>query len=270
MDFFDNLDHDHLRKFIAQRVNDGGIKRLIGKWLNAGVMEGEDLTYPEKGTPQGGVISPLLANIFLHHVLDDWFVKDVQPRMRGRCFMVRFADDFIIGFEHEWEARKVMDVLPKRFGRFGLAVHSEKTKLVQCRKPPAHVKKAGFNGTFDFLGFTHYWDKARQGYWVIKRKTMGKRARRFIKSVRQWCRENRHLPLHEQYMALSVKLRGHYQYYGVRHNIRALDKVRYEVRRSWRFWLSRRSHSGNISWNKFLASIDVKMPLPRPRIVHSI
>ena len=268
--FFDNLDHGHLREFIAQRVNDGGIKRLIGKWLNAGVVDGETLTYPDKGTPQGGVISPLLANIFLHHVLDDWFVKDVQPRMRGRCFIVRFADDFIIGFEHEWEARKVMDVLPKRFGRFGLAIHPEKTKLVQFRKPPSQMKKAKFNGTFDFLGFTHYWAKARGGYWVIKRKTMGKRVRRFVKSVRQWCRENRHLPLREQHRALSVKLRGHYQYYGVRHNIMALDKVLYEVRRSWRFWLSRRSHTGNISWENFLKTIDVKMPLPRPRIVHNI
>jgi group II intron reverse transcriptase/maturase len=268
--FFDNLDHGHLREFIAERVNDGGIKRLIGKWLNAGVVEGETLTYPDKGTPQGGVISPLLANIFLHYVLDDWFVKDVQPRMRGRCFMVRYADDFIIGFEHEWEARKVMDVLPKRFDRFGLAVHPEKTKLVQFRKPPAQMKKVVFNGTFDFLGFTHYWAKARGGYWVIKRKTMGKRARRFVKSVRQWCRDNRHLPLREQHRVLSVKLCGHYQYYGVRHNINALDKVLYEVRRSWRFWLSRRSHTGKVSWENFLKSIDVKLPLPRPKIIHKI
>ena len=268
--FFDNLDHGHLREFIAQRVSDGGIKRLIGKWLNAGVMDGETLTYPDKGTPQGGVISPLLANIFLHHVLDDWFVKDVQPRMRGRCFMVRFADDFIIGFEHEWEARKVMDVLPKRFGRFGLTIHPDKTTLVQFRKPPSQLKKAKFNGTFDFLGFTHYWAKAREGYWVIKRKTMGKRACRFVKAVRQWCRENRHLPLRDQHRALSVKLRGHYQYYGVRHNSMALDKVLYEVRRSWRFWLSRRSHTGKIIWDNFLKTIDVQMPLPRPRIIHNI
>jgi len=190
--------------------------------------------------------------------------------MRGRCFIVRFADDFIIGFEHEWEARKVMDVLPKRFGRFGLAIHPEKTKLVQFRKPPARIKKTEFNGTFDFLGFTHYWGKAREGYWVVKRKTMGKRVRRFIKSVRQWCRENRHLPLCEQHRALSVKLRGHYQYYGVRHNIMALDKVRYETRRSWRFWLSRRSHTGKVNWENFLKTFDVIMPLPQPRIVHKI
>jgi len=268
--FFDNLDHDHLREFISLRVNDGGIKRLLGKWLNAGVMDGGILTHPEKGTPQGGVISPLLANIFLHHVLDDWFLKEVQPRMRGRCFMVRFADDFIIGFEHEWEARKVMDVLPKRFNRFGLAVHPEKTKLIQFRKPPATMKKADFNGTFDFLGFTHYWGKAREGYWVIKRKTMGKRVRRFVKSVWQWCRENRHLPLHEQHSALTVKLRGHFLYYGVRHNIAALERVRYETRRAWRFWLSRRSHTGKVKWDKFLETFDVKMPLPQPRVVHSI
>lgn len=140
--FFDNLDRDHLRAFIAQRVHDGGVNRLLGKWLNAGVVDGETLSYPDQGTPQGGVISPLLTNIFLHHVLDEWFVRDVQPRMSGRCFLIRFADDFVMGFESERDARRVMDVLPKRFGRFGLANHPEKTKLVRFIKPSPRVRSA--------------------------------------------------------------------------------------------------------------------------------
>lgn len=133
--FFDNLDHRWLRRIIQQRVNDGGILRLIGKWLKAGVLEEGLVTYPEKGTPQGAVISPLLSNIFLHHVLDDWFVREVQPRLKGRCFLIRFADDFVIGCQWEADARRVMEILPKRFGRFGLAIHPEKTVLPSLSPP---------------------------------------------------------------------------------------------------------------------------------------
>lgn len=268
--FFDNLDHSHLREFIKQRVNDGGIVRLIGKWLNAGVLEGDTLTHPEKGTPQGGVISPLLANIFLHHVLDDWFAKQVEPRMKGKCFLLRYADDFVIGFELEEDARRVMDVIPKRFERFGLAIHPEKTKMVQFSKPPFREKSAKDSGTFDFLGFTHYWAKSLKGFWVIKRKTIGKRLSRFVKGIWRWCRENRHEPLEEQYNTLRVKLRGYYQYYGIRGNYKALEIVFEEAERAWQYWLSRRSHKSYINWGKFVSSIVGKMPLPRPRIIHNI
>ena len=133
--YFDNIDHSWLRKFLKQRVNDGRILKLIGKWLNAGVMEEGNLCHPDKGSPQGSVISPLLANLFLHHVLDEWFVKEVQPRLKGQSFIVRFADDFIIGCEHEEDARRVMKILPKRFGRFGLTVHPDKTVLEAFRNP---------------------------------------------------------------------------------------------------------------------------------------
>ena len=196
--FFDTIDHGHLRACIKQRVNDGGILRLIGTWLKAGVLEAGTLTYPDKGTPQGGVASPILANVLLHHVLDEWFVKDVQPRMKGRCFLTRFADDFIIGFEEEADAHRVMEVLPKRFGRFSLTIHPEKTVLVEFKKPPCRERSANGKGTFDVLGFTHYWAKTRRGYWVIKRKTVGKRLRRFMKEIWTWCRENRHEPVQEQ------------------------------------------------------------------------
>ena len=268
--FFDTIDHDLLREGIKQRVKDGGILRLIGKWLKAGVREAGTLTYPDKGTPQGGVASPMLANVFLHQVVDEWFVKDVQPRMKGRCFMTRFADDFIIGFELEADARRVMEVVPKRFNRFSLTIHPEKTVLIAFKKPPSREQSAGGKGRFDFLGFTHYWAKTRRGYWVIKRKTVGKRLRRFMKAIWTWCRENRHAPLQEQYRTLCAKLRGYYQYYGIRGNFKRLEVVCEHTERAWRYWLSRRSHTGHIRWQKFVASLQKKLALPKPRIMHNI
>jgi group II intron reverse transcriptase/maturase len=265
---FDNIGHGHLRRIVKRRVNDGGILRLIGKWLNAGVMEEGSLTYPRKGTPQGGTISPVLSNIFLHHVLDDWFVKEVRPRMRGKCFIIRWADDFIIGCELESDAKRIMEVLPKRFNRFGLALHPEKTTVIPFKKP--NSKEEGKRqGTFDFLGFTFYWSKSRRGYWVIKKKTAKKRLARFMKGLWHWCRENRHEPIMEQYKELCAKLRGYYQYYGLRSNYTALEVVYKHAEAAWRFWLSRRSHKGGISWEKFEA-IRSSHPFPKPRIVHNI
>lgn len=268
--FFDNLDWGHLREFITQRVNDGGILRLIGKWLHAGVLEAGELTHPDKGTPQGGVVSPMVSNIFLHQVVDEWCVKDVQPRMNGRCFVIRFADDFIIGCELEADARRVMAVLPKRFNRFSLTIHPEKTVLIEFKRPPSRDQSAGGKGSFDFLGFTHYWAKTRRGYWVIKRKTVRKRLRRFMKGIWTWCRENRHEPLQEQYRTLGAKLRGHYQYYGIRGNFKMLEAVFEHTERAWRYWLSRRSHKGHLNWQKCVDSVRHKLPLPKPRIIHSI
>src|SRR5262249_34880374 len=157
------------------RVTDGVVLRLIGKWLNAGVMEEDKVEYPDAGTPQGGVISPLLANIFLHEVLDKWFEGDVKPRLRGRAFLIRYADDFVIGFEREDDARRVMDVLPRRMEKYGLAVHPDKTKLVPFR-PRRDDRNTGAPGpgSFDLLGFTHFWGRNRAGNWVIQRKTSPK------------------------------------------------------------------------------------------------
>jgi group II intron reverse transcriptase/maturase len=266
---FDNLDHGLLRVFIKQRVNDGGILRLIGKWLNAGVLEEGILTYPDRGTPQGGVISPMLANIFLHHVLDEWFVKKVKPRMKGRCFLIRFADDFVIGCEVEGDARRILEVLPKRFGRFGLTIHSAKTALIRFRKPESGGESGGGNGTFDFLGFTHYWATSRRGAWVIKRRTARKRLRRAKKSLWQWCRGNRHRPLKEQHRVLCHKLRGHFQYYAIRGNSWRLETIFMHAKKAWRYWLSRRSNKSYISWEKF-ERVLLTYPLPRPRILHGI
>ncbi len=204
---FDNIAHHLLRDTIRLRVNDGGIIRLIGKWLKAGVSEGGEIIYPEKGTPQGGVISPVLSNIFLHYVLDDWYVKEVQPRMKGKCFLIRFADDFIMGFQLETDAKRLMEVLPERFDRFELELHPEKTKLIPFGKPARSGKP---KGSLDFLGFTFYWGKSLKGNWVIKKQTARKRRNRFMRMLWNWCKENRHDPLKEQHEILCSKLRGFY------------------------------------------------------------
>jgi RNA-directed DNA polymerase len=265
---FDNIPKGQLLEVIRQRVNDGGILRLIGKWLNAGVLDGEELFYPEKGTPQGGVISPLLANIYLHEVLDKWFEQDVKPRMKGQCFLIRFADDFVIGCELESDAQRLMAVLPKRFGRYGLTIHATKTKLVKFGRPKLQDDGKG-NGTFDFLGFTHYWARGRKGTWVVKRKTAAKRLRRAGKRVWQWCQQHRHDPVSEQSKMLSAKLRGHYQYYGIRSNYAYLQVYYQQVQQAWRSWLARRGGKKRMTVQRFKELLAV-YPLPPPRIVHLI
>jgi group II intron reverse transcriptase/maturase len=267
--FFDNLDHGRLREILRRRVNDGGVIRFIGKWLNAGVLEEGTLTYPDKGTPQGGVISPVLANIFLHHVLDEWFVKKVKSQLKGKSFLIRFADDFIIGCTREDDARRVMIELEKRLSSFGLTIHPEKTAMVRFRRPSPRGGNGSGNGTFDFLGFTHFWSRTRRGYWVIKRKTARKCQRRTMKSLWQWCRYNRHVQLKQQYRILCSKLRGHYQYYGIRFNYQMLDRIRDHAQKAWRFWLKRRCHKDKTTWDKFKRLLTV-FPLPKPRIVHNI
>jgi group II intron reverse transcriptase/maturase len=274
--FFDAIDHHHLRSFFRRKMNDGSIMRLIGKWLNAGVLEGEHLFHEETGTPQGGVISPIAANVFLHYVLDDWFVKEVQPRLQGRAFLIRFADDFIIGCEQEEDARRIMAVLPKRFARYGLTIHPQKSKLIAFERPeaqPAQRKPQNRqspgkeHGTFDFLGFTHYWARSRRGYWVIKRRTARKRIRRTAKAIWQWCRRNRHRPLPEQYTKLKQKLVGHYNYYGVRCNFAQLSATLRVAERSWFYWLNRRRRHPDYNWAEFQKVLGT-FRLPKPRIVH--
>jgi group II intron reverse transcriptase/maturase len=266
--FFDTLDHAHLRSIIGKRVNDGVLTRLIGKWLNAGVMEAGQLSYPERGTPQGGVISPLLANIYLHEVLDVWFENEVVPRLRGAACMVRYADDAVLVFETREDAERVLEVLPKRFEKYGLTVHPAKTKLVSFKIPKDGDGDKPKPGTFDFLGFTHYWARSRQGAWAIKRKTARARLERALKAIAIWCRRHMHDPVRDQWKILSSKLRGHYQYYGVRCNYRGLDTYRHYVKRIWFKWLNRRSGRRR-SWDDF-EGIFRAFPLPLPKIVHAI
>lgn len=250
--FFDTVVHAHLRSFFDKRVTDGVIRRAIDKWLKAGVMEAGELTRPEDGTPQGGVISPLLANIYLHEVLDRWFDEQVKPRLRGRATLVRFADDAVLAFSDETDAKRVMKVLPKRFEKYGLTLHPTKTRLVQYRRPAQRKddNHEGRPGTFDFLGFTHFWGRSRKGAWVVKQKTAAKRFRRTLKRIKEWCWRNMHRPLREQQAGLRRKLLGHYNYFGVTGNYASMRNVLHLVKRTWLRALRRRSQQP-LSWERF-------------------
>jgi group II intron reverse transcriptase/maturase len=272
--FFDTLDHAHLRELLRLRLRDGVLLRLIGKWLNAGVLEDGSLTFPEAGTPQGGVISPLLANVYLHYVLDVWFEQQVKPCLRGNAFLIRYADDFVIGFTNEADARRVLEVLPQRFAKYGLTLHPDKTRLVPFERPtpPASGSDSaagGRPGTFDLLGFTHCWSRSRTGAWVVKRKTAQGRLSRALRKVSRWCRLHRHDPLDEQHRSLSQQVRGHCNYYGITGNFFALSRYRESVTRIWKKWLSRRKRRGFLSWARF-ARLLQRYPLPPARAVHSV
>jgi RNA-directed DNA polymerase len=270
--FFDTLNHRQLREIVRKRVRDGVVLRLIGKWLNAGVMEDGSIEYPDAGTPQGGVISPLLANIYLHEVLDEWFVQQVAPRIRRRAVLVRYADDAVIIFGSELDALRVAEVLPKRFAKYGLALHPEKTRLVDFRRPdrraaPSSDDSAGRSrpGTFDLLGFTHCWVKSRRGYWVVKQKTAAERLRRAIKRIAVWCRFYRHQPVRDQWTALKRKLLGHFAYFGITGNYQALHNFYIRAIGLWRKWLSRRSQRAWISIERMKRLLQ-HYPVPAPRL----
>ena len=272
--FFDTIDHGHLREFLKRRVRDGVILRLIGKWLNAGVLEDGVHTTPEHGAPQGGVLSPLISNVFLHYVLDQWFDQEVRPRLKGEAFLIRYADDFVIGVAREDDARRVMEVLPKRMSKYGLTVHPEKTRLVRFAPPDPDDSDTEERGrteprTFDFLGFTHYWGRTQRGGWVIKRQTAKGRLKRAVQALSAWCRKNRHEPIEHQHQVLRQKLQGHYGYYGITGNYFSLQIFLEGARRIWRRWLSRRRRDGPLRWPDFLR-LEQSYPLPRARVVHGL
>ncbi len=266
--YFDSIPHERFRDVLRQRVRDGVILRLIGKWLNAGVMEAGALHRSEAGTPQGGVISPLLANIFLHEVLDVWFHQEVLPRLRGRALLVRYADDAVMLFEHEEDARRVMDVLPKRFGKYGLTLHPDKTRLVPFKRPDRPQNRCddddGPDGpaSFDFLGFTIHWGRSLAGKWVVRERTAKDRFRRALVSLSGWCKRNRHAPLEQQQKVLNAKLRGHYGYYGRTGSRERLWTFFKQARREWKRWLSRRSQR-QLSWKR-MARLLERYPLLTP------
>jgi group II intron reverse transcriptase/maturase len=269
--FFDRVDRARLREMVARRVSDGVILRAIGKWLQAGVLEGTQLSYPEQGTPQGGVISPLLANIYLHEVLDQWFEQDVQPRLKGTSFMVRYADDAVLGFERQEDAERVFAVLAKRFEKYALTLHPQKTRLIALHRPGSNEPPRSGRGeprSFDFLGFTLYWGRSRKGQWVVRRKTAKDRLSRALRVVEAWCRRHRHTPVRWQHEQLSSKLRGHYAYYGMTGNGRSMSSFRHHVERIWRKWLRRRSNT-KLPWARFSAFLQ-RDPLPPVRVVHSV
>lgn len=265
-DFFDSLDHSQLRRILDQRVRDGVLRRTIDKWLAAGVLEGAELSQPDAGTPQGGVVSPCLANVYLHDALDTWFEKRVKPRLQGRGFMIRFADDVVMVFSHEKDARRVLDTLSERFSKYGLSLHPTKTRLFRFRPPSStgddQPRDPGTR-SFDFLGFTHHWSRSRRGSWVVRRKTASSRFSRALKRASQWFRFVLHQPVAWQHEQLVRKLNGHSNYYGISGNSAALWRFRFEVSRLWRKWLDRRSNKAQMTWPRF-QRLQKRYPLPRP------
>jgi len=263
--FFDSLDRAKLKEMLQFRVADGSLLRLIGKCLHVGVLDGEEYSEPDRGTTQGSVLSPLLGNIYLHYVLDVWFEREVKPRLRGEATLIRYCDDFIIAFERHDDAERVNAVLVKRFERHGLALHPDKTRLVAFARPRAWQRGGKGPGTFDFLGFTFYWRRTRRGRWVMGCKTRHARLRRAKQSIAEWCRRNRHLPVKAQHAALTRRLVGHFNYFGVNGNFRSLACLVHVTQRVWFKWLRRRSQRRRLNWERFEVLLE-RFPLPRPRI----
>jgi RNA-directed DNA polymerase len=264
--FFDSLDRTELKKMLEVRVADGSLLRLIGKCLHVGVLDGAAVVEPELGTVQGSVLSPLLGNIYLHYVLDRWFATEVKPRLRGKTTLLRYCDDFIIGFEREEDARRVRVVLEKRLGRFGLTLHPDKTRLLPFWRPPTTQQSGQGPATFDFVGFTFYWRRTRTGQWRMGCKTRRASLRRAKQAIYDWCRRHRHQSVEAQHAALSRRLRGHFNYFGVNGNFQSLLQLVGATKRAWYKWLCRRSQRKRLTWERFTDFLRQR-PLPRPRIM---
>lgn len=267
--YFDTIDHGRLREFLARRVTDGVVRRMIDKWLKAGVLEAGAVTRSRRGTPQGGVASPLLANIFLHYVLDEWFARDVVPRMKRRCTLVRYADDFVIAFEDFVDCDRVHRVLGKRLSKYGLTLHPDKTRRIDFRfkRPNGERHPDTQATTFDFLGFTHVWGKSRRGKNVIYQRTAKDRYARALKRAHELCKRNRHWSLVDQQRRLSRMMTGHYAYYGITGNSRRVRWYAHRVARIWFYWLRRRSR-GQRGGPKDMTAFLNRYSLPKPKIVH--
>lgn len=265
--YFDTINKTQLREFLDRKVTDGVVRRLIDKWLKAGISENGAIHYQSHGTAQGGVGSPLLANIYLHYVLDEWYVDVVKPRMKGRNSMTRYCDDLVMVFENYKDCLRVYKVLGKRLERFGLSLHPDKTRIVDFRfKRPADGN-CGLDCTFKFLGFLHLWRKSRNGKFVVHQRTAKDRLAKAIGSIKEYCRASLHKPLSEQHQKLSKRLQGHYAYFGITGNHKSLRCIKHQAERIWRKWLSRRSRNSKISWEEFKRILD-RYPLPKPLIYH--
>jgi group II intron reverse transcriptase/maturase len=262
--FFDTIRHRELLSMVRRRVMDRSILRLMSKWLTVGVVEEDGRVIRSKeGTPQGGVISPLLANVFLHYVTDEYVHVWRKTKAQGEVYIVRYADDFVIACEHLRDAKMLRETLGKRLQTHGLKVNKSKTKLLRFGKGSGGGK---WSETFDFLGFTHIAGRSRAGWYLVRRKTARKRFARSLKVIAQWCKENRHAPLQWQWHMLKIKLQGHYNYYGVRGNFDALQRFRHEIWKQWIGALRRRSQKSNLG--RLCGLLKNVFPLPMPVITH--
>jgi group II intron reverse transcriptase/maturase len=264
--FFDSLTRSELMKMIGLRVADGQLLRLIGKCLHVGVLDGAEYLEPTSGTVQGSVLSPLLGNIYLHHVLDVWFEDVVRPRLQGPAYLVRYADDFIIGFTCGEDAKRVAAVLPKRMEKFGLRLHPDKTRLVPFTRPSLGQRHARQSETLDFLGFTLFWRRTRRTGWVLGMKTRKARIRKAVQAIHEFCRSRRREAVEDQRKGLWSRLMGHYAYFGVNGNYRCLERMYEAAVVAWHKWLNRRSQRSRLNWKRFADLLEAH-PLPAPRIM---
>jgi group II intron reverse transcriptase/maturase len=265
--YFDSIVRELLMAMIERRISDASILQLIRKWINVGVIDEGRLLVSDTGTGQGQIISPLLANVYLHAVLDEWFEKEVKPRLKGKAFEVRYADDAVLLFEYREDAERVLEVLPKRFAKFGLTLHPRKTRLIEFgRQAYWKARRARTRpATFDFLGFTYLATLSRRGKFTVHVKTMKRRLGRSLSAISEWCQTHRHDDVALQWKRLNAKLRGHYQYYGRRTNYRSLRQFYRGVRRLWRKWLNRRTRGKTLTWKTYHEMLD-RLPLLPPRI----
>jgi len=270
--FFDNVSHDWMLKFLQVRIKDRSLLLLIRRFLKAGYMESGKLMPTEQGTPQGGNLSPMLANIFLHYVLDLWFARRVKPQVRGECHLVRYADDFICMVQDGQAARSILAMLRERFTKFGLTLHPQKTRIITFgRNERDNARRQGRKtNTFDFLGFTHFCGLSRKGNFLLGRRTSRKKFHRACREMNDWLgRVRSAMPLKNWWPLLAAKLRGHYNYYGVSGNSKMIGNFGYAVTRMAFKWLNRRSQRRSFTWkrvNEYLA----RYPLPRPLLVHNL
>lgn len=268
--YFDNVSHQKLIGVIRKRITDERFLRYLIRFLKAGYMEGDVFRESRRGTPQGGNISPLLANIYLHYVLDEWFEKEVKPRMKGQCYLVRYCDDFVIMVQYKTEAEEIMRLIQGRFEEYELELHSGKTGVKSFgRYEKENAKKQQRKArTFDFLGFTHYGGISRKGKFKVCRKTAAGKFRRACAAMKKWLKEVRNVESKEWWRTLKSKLRGHYQYYGVSENSKKIDEYYYRVKWMVFKWMNRRSQKRSFNWTQFNAYLK-RFPLPKPHVVHS-
>jgi RNA-directed DNA polymerase len=263
--FFDSIDRKKLMEMLRQRVNDESFMRLVGKCLHVGVLDGEEYSEPDVGTAQGSTLSPMLGNVYLHHVLDVWLEREVRSRLRGKVCLVRYADDLVIGFERREEAEMVMGMLRQRMAEYGLRLHPGKTRLVPFERPPKGQDGGKGPGTFDFLGFTLLWQKTRKGHWGQNFRTRKARLQRAKSALGDFCRSHRHLSVREQHASLCRRIRGHFNYFGVNGNLDSIARLVKAAERIWYRWLRRRSTRTRLNWRRF-GDLLRAFPLPRPSI----